>query len=67
MIRDLSPYKILVVDGEPDTRAFICTVLADNGATVLEASDGDAALNKLESYMGEAQSEGREENQGTIG
>ncbi len=44
MVRDLSPYKILVVDDEPDTRAFICTVLADNGATVLEASDGDMAL-----------------------
>ena len=44
MVRDLSLYKILVVDDEPDTRAFICTVLADNGATVLEASDGDAAL-----------------------
>jgi CheY-like chemotaxis protein len=44
MAHDLSPYKILVVDDEADVRAFICTVLADNGATVLEASDGDAAL-----------------------
>ncbi len=40
----LSPYKILVVDDETDFRAFICTVLEDNGATVLEAGDGDAAL-----------------------
>ena len=44
MARDLSPYKILVVDDEADVRAFICTVLEDNGATVLQASDGDAGL-----------------------
>lgn len=44
MSRDLSSYKILVVDDEADVRAFICTVLQDNGATVVEASDGDAAL-----------------------
>ena len=44
MASDLSPYKILVVDDEADTRAFICAVLADNGSAVLEASDGDAAL-----------------------
>ena len=44
MARDLSPYKILVVDDEADVRSFICTVLRDNGATVLEASDGDVAL-----------------------
>jgi CheY-like chemotaxis protein len=44
MGRDLSPYKILVVDDEADVRAFICTVLADSGATVLDASDGDEAM-----------------------
>ena len=44
MVRDLSPYKILVVDDEADVRAFICAVLEDNGASVLEASDGDAAM-----------------------
>ena len=44
MTRDLSPYKILVVDDEADVRAFICTVLEDNGATVLEATDGEEAL-----------------------
>ena len=44
MAHDLSPYKILVVDDEADARSFICAVLEDNGATVLEASDGDAAL-----------------------
>lgn len=43
-MRDLSSYKILVVDDEEDTRSFICTVLADNGATVLEARDGNEAL-----------------------
>ena len=41
---DLSPYKILVVDDEPDALEFICTVLADRGASVLRACDGDAAL-----------------------
>jgi CheY-like chemotaxis protein len=42
--RDLSNYRILVVDDEADTRSFICTVLEDAGATVLQASDGDGAL-----------------------
>ena len=41
---DLSKYKILVVDDEHDVRQFICAVLQDNGATVLEARDGDEAL-----------------------
>ena len=41
---DLSQYRILVVDDEPDDLDFVCTVLEDNGATVLRASDGDAAL-----------------------
>ena len=45
-MRDLSSYKILVVDDEPDVREFICAVLEDNGATVLEARDGDEALEK---------------------
>ncbi len=44
MPSDLSPYKILVVDDEADVRAFICTVLEDNGATVVAASDGDEAV-----------------------
>jgi len=43
-VLDLSKYKILVVDDEHDVRRFICTVLEDNGATVLEARDGDEAL-----------------------
>ena len=41
---DLSQYRILVVDDEPDDLDFICTVLEDQGATVLKAHDGDAAL-----------------------
>jgi len=45
-VRDLSSYKILVVDDESDVREFICAVLEDNGATVLEARDGDEALDK---------------------
>ena len=36
--------KILVVDDEDDARTFIGTVLADSGATIVEAADGDAAL-----------------------
>jgi CheY-like chemotaxis protein len=39
--------KILVVDDEPDALTFISTVLEDNGATVLQAEDGDEALNLL--------------------
>jgi CheY-like chemotaxis protein len=35
---------ILVVDDERDVLVFLRTVLEDNGATVLEASDGDQAL-----------------------
>jgi len=41
---DLSNYRILVVDDEPDSREFIGTILEDDGATVLEARDGDEAL-----------------------
>lgn len=41
---DLSTKKILVVDDDPDAREFICTVLTDSDATVVEASDGVEAL-----------------------
>jgi len=41
---DLSPYKILVVDDEPDARQFLTTVLTDFEATVVEAKDGVEAL-----------------------
>lgn len=41
---DLSPYKILVVDDDPDAREFISTVLSDSNATVVEAKDGVEAL-----------------------
>ena len=41
---DLSKYTILVVDDEPDDLTFISTVLGDNGARVIEAHDGDEAL-----------------------
>jgi Fe-S oxidoreductase/CheY-like chemotaxis protein len=36
--------KILVVDDEDDARTFIGTVLADAGATIIEATDGDQAI-----------------------
>ena len=41
---DLCGYRILVVDDEPDTLAYFCTVFEDNGATVFNATDGDEAL-----------------------
>lgn len=40
----LSGRRILVVDDEPDQLFFIVTVLEDNGAEVLQATDGDEAL-----------------------
>jgi len=41
---ELAGCKILVTDDEPDFLIFISTVLEDNGATVLQASNGDQAL-----------------------
>jgi len=43
-VEDLSSFKILIVDDEPDIRDYIRMVLEDNGATVIEACDGDEAL-----------------------
>jgi len=43
----LEGYRILVVDDEADVLAFLSAVLSDNGATVVEASDGDQALDLL--------------------
>jgi Fe-S oxidoreductase/CheY-like chemotaxis protein len=40
----LSGYRILVVDDEADVLVYYRSVLEDNGATVLEASDGDSAI-----------------------
>ncbi|MCP4601947.1 MAG: response regulator [Proteobacteria bacterium] len=40
----LQGYKILVVDDEADIRTFLATVMEDNGATVLQAEDGNKAL-----------------------
>jgi CheY-like chemotaxis protein len=42
--RQLEGRKILVVDDEDDARTFLSTVLADAGATIIEASDGDQAI-----------------------
>ena len=41
---DLSAYRILVVDDDPDAREFLRTVLADENATIIEAEDGNQAL-----------------------
>jgi CheY-like chemotaxis protein len=41
---ELSGYKILVVDDEPDFVTFLSTVLEDNGAEVHKAYTGDEAL-----------------------
>lgn len=40
----LQGYKILVVDDEPDILLFLSTVLEDQGATVIQAADGEQAL-----------------------
>jgi Fe-S oxidoreductase/CheY-like chemotaxis protein len=42
--RELEGYKILVVDDEPDVCVFLSSVLEDNGAEVLTASDGEEGL-----------------------
>jgi len=42
----LAGYKILTVDDEPDFLTFIGTVLEDNGATVITASNGEEAIRK---------------------
>ncbi len=42
--KPLEGYKILVVDDEPDILIFYSTLLEDNGAQVIQASDGDTAL-----------------------
>jgi CheY-like chemotaxis protein len=41
---DLSNYKILVADDDPDARDFIRTVLGDENATIVEAHNGNEAL-----------------------
>jgi CheY-like chemotaxis protein len=40
----LAGYKILLADDEPDTLDFFSTVLTDNGATVIQATNGEEAL-----------------------
>ncbi len=42
--QSLAGRKILVVDDEPDILVFFSAVLQDNGATVIEAPDGDTAI-----------------------
>ncbi len=40
----LAGYRILVVDDDEDTRTYLLTVLADAGAQICEAEDGDEAI-----------------------
>jgi CheY-like chemotaxis protein len=40
----LEGFRILVVDDEVDTLAYLAAVFADNGAATLEAQSGDEAL-----------------------
>ena len=40
----LQGFKILVVDDEPDILTFLAAVLEDQGATVIQAADGEQAL-----------------------
>jgi CheY-like chemotaxis protein len=44
----LAGFKILVADDEPDALTFLATVLADEGAQVIRAIDGDEALAKAQ-------------------
>jgi two-component system alkaline phosphatase synthesis response regulator PhoP len=48
-VPSLAGYRILVTDDEPDFLTFISTVLEDNGATVIKASNGDEAIRLAES------------------
>ena len=41
---DLSGYRILVVDDDPDARDYLRTVLVDENATDIEAEEGNEAL-----------------------
>jgi CheY-like chemotaxis protein len=41
---ELSGFKILVADDEPDFVTFVSTVLEDNGATVIKAFNGNEAI-----------------------
>ncbi len=41
---DLSKFKILVADDDPDMLTFICAVLEDNDASVFTANNGADAL-----------------------
>jgi Fe-S oxidoreductase/CheY-like chemotaxis protein len=43
----LKGYKILLADDEPDILTFFSTVLEDEGAEVIQAGDGDEALEML--------------------
>lgn len=42
--KGLDGHKILVVDDEPDELFFISTVLEDNGAKIIQATNGDQAI-----------------------
>ena len=48
---DLSNYKILVADDDPDARDFIRTVLGDENATIVEAHNGNEALEMARKEM----------------
>jgi len=45
----LAGYRILVADDEPDFVTFVSTVLEDNGASVISASDGNRAFDLAKS------------------
>ena len=42
---------ILVVDDDPDTVAYLTTVLEDNGYATMSAKDGNDALKQIERMM----------------
>jgi CheY-like chemotaxis protein len=44
--------RILVVEDDPDIRSALCTILEEEGYTVMSASDGREALAKLRDRNG---------------
>jgi DNA-binding response OmpR family regulator len=43
----MGPLRVLVVEDDADTRAMVRDMLADEGYSVIEAADGELALNQL--------------------
>jgi CheY-like chemotaxis protein len=44
-------YRILVAEDDPDTRAAVCSILAEHGFDVIEAENGKQALEAMRSSL----------------